>query len=321
MKPQFERVTFPAGCSIRVYHRQIAEIPFEWHHHPEYELTLTLNSRGWRFVGDHIGAYTAQDLVLVPPDMPHTWASTSALDGGHPHSAVVVWFTGSWALRLAEVCPEFAALRTLLKRADAGLSFHSPAGARMEARLSALLSDSPSGRLQTTLEVLTELATSEASPLATSQAMLRSAPDQPAQLNRILDLLHKRFTEPLRVRDVCAAGNLSERSLHRLFLRHVGENLSDYLSRLRIGRASMLLVETDRPISMIATEAGFSNLANFNRRFRETRRMTPKQFRSYYVKHGVMPDVKNETDLTKRPPSLESRDNPKIHLLAPRLPR
>jgi AraC-like DNA-binding protein len=313
MKPQFERVTFPAGCSIRVYHRQIAEIPFEWHHHPEYELTLTLNSRGWRFVGDHIGAYTARDLVLVPPDMPHTWASTSALDEARPHSAVVVWFTGGWALKLAEVCPEFGALRSLLKSAGAGLSFPASAGAALEARLGDLLSESPGGRLRTVLDVLTELASLEAVPLATAHAALRSAPEQPAQLNRILDLLHKRFTEPVRVDELCAAGNLSARSLHRLFLRHVGENVSDYLSRLRMGRASMLLVETDSPISMIAAEAGFTNLANFNRRFRELRRMTPREFRGYYVKHGRMPTAMSEADLTKRPHSLEAGQKSRSH--------
>jgi AraC-like DNA-binding protein len=308
MKPQFERVTFPEGCSIRVYHRQIPEIPFEWHHHPEYELTLTLNSRGWRFIGDYMGAYTAQDLVLVPSDMPHTWASTSAIDDTRPHTAVVVWFTGTWALRLAEVCPEFSALRTLLKRATAGLSFAPPAGARVESRLAELFSDSPRERLQTALEILTKLADAEAAPLATLQIASRpTLPDEPAQLNRILDTLHKRFAEPIRVQDLCSVGNLSARSLHRLFLRHLGENLSDYLGRLRIGRACMLLVETDRPISMIAAEAGFSNLANFNRRFREARQMTPKEFRRYFVKHGCMPGSMSEVDLTKRSPSLEQR--------------
>ena len=106
------------------------------------------------------------------------------------------------------------------------------------------------------------------------------------QLTRVLNLLHKRFAESIRVEDLCSVGNLSPRSLHRLFVRHVGENLSDYLGRLRIGRACMLLVETDRPISVIASEAGFANLSNFNRRFREARRMTPKDFRRFVVKHG-----------------------------------
>ena len=202
MKPQFEHVAIPKGCSIRVLHRQIAAIPFEWHHHPEYELTLTLNSRGLRYVGDHIGAYESGDLVLVPTEMPHTWASTNALDEEKPHRAVVVWFTGEWALRLAEVCPEYAALGKLLRRASTGLSFAPAAGEKMEARLAGLLSASAHKRLQAALDLLTELAEMEAVALATPLKGARITEDESTQLNRILDVLHKRFAEPLRLRDL-----------------------------------------------------------------------------------------------------------------------
>ena len=82
-----------------------AEIPFEWHHHPECELTLTLNSRGWRFIADHIGSYDSHDLVLMPPQMPHTWASPGPIDESNPHVAIVVWFTEPWALQLARDVP------------------------------------------------------------------------------------------------------------------------------------------------------------------------------------------------------------------------
>jgi transcriptional regulator GlxA family with amidase domain len=152
--------------------------------------------------------------------------------------------------------------------------------------------------------LLAELADMYAVPLATPQKATRITPDESTQLNRILDVLHKRFAEPIRVQDLCTVGNISERSLHRLFVRHLGENLSDYLGRLRIGRACMWLVETERPISVIASDAGFSNLSNFNRRFRTARKMTPKHFRRYYAEHGRMPDL-DEVDLTKRSPSLE----------------
>ena len=307
MKSQFEHITFPKGCSIRVYHRRVPSIPFEWHYHPEYELTLTLNSRGWRFIADHIGQYESQDLVLVPSDMPHTWASTSALDESRPHVALVVWFTRTWALQLAEVCPEFAGLRSLLKRATTGLSFLQEAGARMESRLPQLLSDSPHQRLQAALETLTELAEAEATPLATQIIVRPEASNDSEQLTRVLTLLHKRFAEPIRVEDLCSVGNLSPRSLHRLFVHHVGENVSDYLGRLRIGRACMLLVETDRPISVIASEAGFSNLSNFNRRFLEARGMTPRDFRRFVVQNDCMPDSPPEVELNKRSPSLETR--------------
>ncbi|MCM3372911.1 AraC family ligand binding domain-containing protein, partial [Bacillus velezensis] len=90
MKPQYEHVTFASGCSIRVYHRQLARIPFEWHRHPEYELTLTLNSRGQRFIGDHVAHYADDDLVLVPPNLPHTWSSNARIDRDAPEVALVV---------------------------------------------------------------------------------------------------------------------------------------------------------------------------------------------------------------------------------------
>jgi AraC-like DNA-binding protein len=307
MKCQFEHVTFAKGCSIRIYHRQIPSIPFEWHHHPEYELTLTLNSRGWRFIGDHIGQYEPQDLVLVPSDMPHTWASTSAIDESLPHTALVVWFTKDWALRLAESCSELSALRKLISRANAGLSFPTSTGARMESCLSDLISQSPLKRLHTVQELLCELADTKAVTLATQIATRPKSADESGQLARVLDLLHKRFAKPIRIEDLCAAANLSARSLHRLFTRHLGENVSEYLGRLRIGRACMLLVDSDYPISMVAAETGFSNLSNFNRQFRDSRHMTPKEFRRFVVKHGHMPEVQPELDLTKRSPSLEQR--------------
>jgi transcriptional regulator GlxA family with amidase domain len=141
------------------------------------------------------------------------------------------------------------------------------------------------------------------------------------QLTRVLAVLHTRFAEMIRVEDLCAAGNLSPRTLHRLFVRHLGENVSEYLGRLRIGRACMLLAETDRPISVIAAEAGFSNLSNFNRRFLATRHVTPRNFRRFVVKHGRMPDALAAADLTKRSPSLEARRKANHERQAPPLSR
>lgn len=304
MKPQFEHVAIPKDCSIRVFHRQVLQIPFEWHHHPEYELTLTLNSRGVRFIGDHIGPYDSGDLVLVPSGMPHTWASTNSIDESLPQRAVVVWFSGDWAIQVANLFPEYASIRKLLNKCAAGLSFAPPLGEKMECHLPWLLSTNPRERLRTALDLLTELAEADGVPLATPIVAGRITSDESSQLTRILNFLHKRFADPLHVKDLCAVGNISKRSLHRLFVRHLGENLSDYLGRLRIGRACMWLVETERPISVIAIDAGFSNLSNFNRRFRAARRMTPKEFRNYYLKHGRTPEL-DHADLTKRPPSLD----------------
>lgn len=336
MKPQYERVTIPEGCSIRVYHRQLAQIPFEWHHHPEYELTLTMNSRGRRFIGDHIADYSGDDLVLVPPDMPHTWASTEPIDAREPQVAIVVWFSGDWARRMADCCPEFASLRTLLRRGAPGLRFATEAAAFMRAQMSGLLNQLPRVRLGAVLEVLACLSEAESEPLASPAAHGRQGARQerarsaettqtsqtvgivPAvapggsaseaeRLNRVLDLLDRRFHEPLRIAELCEVANLSERSLHRYFVRHVGESVGRYLNRLRIGYATRQLTDTSWPIALIATKAGFPNLANFNRQFLSARSMTPSAYRRFFETCGHTPKDAEATpvDLTSRPPSLE----------------
>src|ERR1700709_2572523 len=101
MKPAYEHVEFGGNCSVRVYHRRLPRIPFEWHHHPEYELTLTMNSRGTRYIGDSVSEYDAEDLVLVPPDLPHTWASNRSIEPSSPQVAIVIWFDGEWGRRMA----------------------------------------------------------------------------------------------------------------------------------------------------------------------------------------------------------------------------
>lgn len=339
MKPQYERVTIPDGCSVRVYHRQLAQIPFEWHHHPEYELTLTLNSRGRRFVGDHRAEYDGDDLVLVPPDMPHTWASIEPIDPREPQVAIVVWFSGDWVRRVADCCPEYSALRTLLRRAAPGLRFASDATALMRERIAALLDESPRARLGAVLDVLAYLSDwsgAEATPLASPAVYrqggqrakptaanapqmaqegravsggtptLAAAPGGSAseaeRLNRVLDLLDRRFHEPLRIAELCDVANLSERSLHRYFVRHVGESVGRYLIRLRIGYAARQLTDTGWPIALIATKAGFASLANFNRQFLASHGVTPSAYRQFFDAQGRTP-----TEAGAAPAKLDTR--------------
>src|SRR6185503_13055124 len=86
MRPTFEKVNVEAGASWALLNRRLdGGIPFEWHHHPEFELTLTLNSQGHRLIGDHAGSYEDGDLVLVGPSLPHSWCSHAAIDDRRPH--------------------------------------------------------------------------------------------------------------------------------------------------------------------------------------------------------------------------------------------
>src|SRR4051812_5319159 len=159
MRPLFEKVAVPPGASWTLLNRRLPDgIPFQWHYHPEFELTLTLNSRGQRYIGDSIAGYEDGDLVLIGPNLPHTWCSTERLDAAHPHIALVMWFTEAWGARITETLAEMQAVAPMLSRAGRGIVFSREAAAAARPVIESIPAQQPADRLFRLMHVLTLLA-------------------------------------------------------------------------------------------------------------------------------------------------------------------
>ena len=133
---------------------------------------------------------------------------------------------------------------------------------------------------------------------------------EPATRRRVLDAIDRHFHEPLRVDALATAAHMSERTLQRLFVRHLGESVGRYVQRLRLAHACRHLVGTDWPIATVAARCGIPNAANFNRQFLAARGMTPGAYRQFFARHGHAPDADAPAPLDTRPPSLERSTGP-----------
>ena len=78
---------------------------------------------------------------------------------------------------------------------------------------------------------------------------------------------------------IAAELGMSESRFSRFFRKATGNTFTDFVNRIRISRACQLLMDTDQQINLICYEVGFNNVANFNRRFLESKGMTPSEFR------------------------------------------
>lgn len=283
MQPWFETVAIPPDRSWLLFDRQLPDFPFNWHYHPEFELTLTVNSRGMRFVGDHVECYGDGDLVLLGPDLPHAWQSEAVLADG-VHRAIVCWFTRDWADRLLALMPEFAPLSGLLAEAGRGLAFDAASVARLRPRLLALGGLAPARQALELQAILLDLAAADRRGLATGAVAAGSLPRDRARMQRVLDWLHAHYDRPLRLAPLCEIAHLTDSQLQRVFKRSTRLSISQYVTQLRIGRACQMLVQTDRPLGHIASDCGFSDAAHFARQFRAAKGLPPSQFRRYFRK-------------------------------------
>jgi AraC family transcriptional regulator len=127
------------------------------------------------------------------------------------------------------------------------------------------------------------------------------------------------LSQPLCLDAVARAAGFSPFHFHRIFTAFVGENLQDYINRLRLERAANLLVKSPSlTITEVAFSCGFSSSSAFARSFRKYFGVTPSQYLSEYLNPKTP-----AAWVTQRPapaetvelPSIQVRPMPPMHLV------
>ena len=100
------------------------------------------------------------------------------------------------------------------------------------------------------------------------------------RLLRARDAMDRAYAEPLDVPTVAAVAHVSPAHFIRTFRAVFGETPHRYLQRRRVERSMFLLRETDRSITDLCLDVGFTSLGTFSRTFREIVGLSPSEYRS-----------------------------------------
>jgi len=120
---------------------------------------------------------------------------------------------------------------------------------------------------------------------------------------RARDTIDRNFRRPLRIEELARVACLSKASFIRTFKSTFGETPHRYLQRRRIERAMYLLRTSERSITDICMEVGFSSLGTFSRTFTDIVGESPSVFRergpappvpSYFVSRWTRPSTFGE---------------------------
>src|SRR5690348_13108316 len=105
---------------------------------------------------------------------------------------------------------------------------------------------------------------------------------QPQELTpeRISQYIDQHFSERITPRDVADAMHYSLCHLTHLARKTLGAPVSDLILQRRITAAQLLLAESTLPVSMVAHQVGFSDMAYFSRRFSRATGASPSRWRS-----------------------------------------
>ncbi len=96
--------------------------------------------------------------------------------------------------------------------------------------------------------------------------------------------LEKSYFEEITISSLCDNFYVNRDKLQKSFKISFGHTPINYLNKIRIERAKVLLINTKLPITLIVEKVGFNSISNFNKKFKEEVGLNPS---SYKKSHSI----------------------------------
>ncbi|MEH6593244.1 MAG: AraC family transcriptional regulator [Halioglobus sp.] len=288
MDPQFEAVELEGDSVIKSFVVQCALLQenHSWHYHPECELTYIMRGEGTRFIGDSVQHYGPGDLVFTGANLPHSWMNDDK-DNSDPdrNHLLVVQFKPDCLGPDFLNSPDAHALETLFKYAKRGLKFTGDRVREISDTMASLADDSGLSRLTTFVHLLDLLSQATEVEALTSEVYVTDTTDfHGGRMGKVMDYVKTNLAEEITQSDVADLVAMTPQGFSRFFRATTGRTFVSFVNVMRIMEACRLLVNTDQDIIDIAFECGYANLSNFNRRFSELKKTTPRDYRQQQKK-------------------------------------
>ena len=104
-------------------------------------------------------------------------------------------------------------------------------------------------------------------------------------VQRSIDYILANLSKDISVKDVAEYVCFSPEYFSKLFKKETGENVKNYILRIKVEAAKDLLKNPNIPVSMVASELGYSNFSHFTQMFKKHEGVTPSEYRKNCSEH------------------------------------
>jgi AraC family transcriptional regulator len=108
---------------------------------------------------------------------------------------------------------------------------------------------------------------------------LQRSQDYCERITAVKHYIREHIDEPLKREVLAAVAGFSVSHFHRIFTAQIGENIVDYVRRVRLERAGRKLRMGAVDITEVALAAGYQTHAAFGKAFKQQFGLSPSEFR------------------------------------------
>lgn len=280
MRAKFKPPIKVSGQSILVKNDRMKEFYAPHHYHSDYEVIYIKKSFGIRIIGNNIHNYQAGEVVVLGPGLPHfhVVGDMNEADDDAYIETIAVLFPESIFDSNAQF-PEFAQVHVFLEHLKYGIELKAHTKTQVQQILEQMTVAPSLTNFIALFKIFEIISDKNSSYKRLSTVKYDNKKIYNQKTKHILAYVANNYQENIKISDVAQQAGLSKTGFCNFFIAQTGYTFSHYLNLLRVSKACELLATTKKSVSEIAFEAGYENLAYFNRKFKEIKEETPKNFR------------------------------------------
>jgi AraC-like DNA-binding protein len=251
------------------------------HQHDEFQISYILAGAGTLIVGDTIHNYREGDIFIFDENLPHVFRSDpSTLHFSHMKS---VFFTKTTFGSLFFQTEELKPLLSFFKKAENGFKVLSNKK-NTHKTFDQLFIASKLDRFILFFQLLKHLNQSKYEPLSSFISERKYSDNEGRRMSAVLEFTMNHFQKGISLNTISQEAAMTKNAFCKYFKKRTNKTYMTFLNELRIEEASKLLqVEKDFSITEIAEACGFQNISNFNRKFKQIKGKTPRDFRKILI--------------------------------------
>lgn len=253
----------------------------ELHQHGEIQISFIVKGAGSLIVGDTINEYKENDILVIGGYLPHVFRSD--VKASNESIMFTLFFTKtSFGKEFFEIS-DMSNTQGFFQNSEYGMKIISWKK-KIKKQFTKLHNQNKIEQIATLLKIINLIGKAKHTPLSSFVYKKKYTDDEGKRMNDVFKYAMENYYEPITLEEIAAKANMSKNSFCRYFKKRTNKTFFQFLIEIRIENACKLIYNSpDLSISFISEQCGFQNTANFNRKFKEMKGVTPSYYRTQQV--------------------------------------
>jgi len=271
--------TIPKPENVTLYTEQYKGETFyeKLHQHTEIQISLVSEGEGTYIIGDCVGDFKENDIFVIGENLPHVFKRDENCEV--ECEMITLFFSkNSYGENFFEL-PEFEHFQYFFNNSVLGYEVLSNKE-ELANLLITIKSVSKFNQFKLFIDILNLISNSDKRKLSSIINLKKYAGDEGKRMSDIFKYTMDNFHKEITLNDVSNIANMTPNAFCRYFKQRTTKTFINFLIDIRIGNACKLLTKNnDLSITEISYKSGFNNLANFNRKFKSVKGVTPSEYK------------------------------------------